>query len=173
MPLLSQIFASQLCTSWRSYINDHGVHVFTWRCVAYRWTIGVSNMFWKTINGQCWFLLYRTTSAYLVIPTWEYGHNNTMNTVHFTRSCSATLSWVRGVENVRPPLHWKVIGNFNWCHKCSNPSLILAIFRFYYTEPSSGEWWWLCNRIEISQESNLDIISWNHALRIAPYSHRC
>ena len=49
-------------------------------------------MFWKTINGQCWFLLYRTTSAYLVIPTWEYGHNNTMNTVHFTRNCSATLS---------------------------------------------------------------------------------
>ena len=97
MPLLSQIFASELCTSWRSYNNGHGVHVFTWRCVAYRWTIGVSNMFWKTINGQCWFLLYRTTSGILGIShgnrAQQHHEHRSLHTKR-CRTCSATLRFI-------------------------------------------------------------------------------
>ena len=69
--------------------------VFTSRRVAYRWTIGASNMFWKTINGQCWFLLYRTTSGILGIShgnrAQQHHEHRSLHTKR-CRTCSATLS---------------------------------------------------------------------------------
>ena len=51
-------------------------------------------MFWKTINGQCWFLLYRTTSAYFVTPlgirAQQHHEHRSFHTKRRGR-CSATL----------------------------------------------------------------------------------
>ena len=88
MPLLSQIFASELCTSWRTYNNGHVIHVvFTWRCVACRWTIGVSNV----LEDNKWTVLVLIVSDDICILRNSPG--NTSTTTPWTPFISHETAW--------------------------------------------------------------------------------